>query len=84
MQALLERRFSLRAQGSNVRTELLAGATTFETLSYILFVQPAVFQAARIHRLCSPQACRRSPARAAPPRSRRRCVLPPPSDLPRL
>ena len=46
MLALLERRFSLRSQGSSVRTELLAGATTFATLSYILFVQPAVLHAA--------------------------------------
>lgn len=38
----LERRFQLAANGTTVRTEAVAGATTFLTLSYILFVQPAV------------------------------------------
>ena len=38
----LERLFRLREAGTTVRTELLAGATTFATLSYIIFVQPAV------------------------------------------
>ncbi|MEM7307398.1 MAG: NCS2 family permease [Planctomycetota bacterium] len=38
----LERRFGLREAGTTVRTEVAAGATTFVTLSYILFVQPAV------------------------------------------
>jgi adenine/guanine/hypoxanthine permease len=37
-----QRRFQLAALGTNVRTEILAGCTTFVTLSYILFVQPAV------------------------------------------
>lgn len=39
---LLDRAFRLREAGTSVRTELVAGATTFVTLSYILFVQPAV------------------------------------------
>jgi AGZA family xanthine/uracil permease-like MFS transporter len=34
--------FQLRAQGTDVRTEVVGGATTFVTLSYIIFVQPAV------------------------------------------
>ena len=38
----LERAFHLKANSTTVRTEVLAGATTFLTLSYILFVQPAV------------------------------------------
>lgn len=38
----LERRFGLAAEGTTVGRELLAGLTTFATLSYILFVQPAV------------------------------------------
>ena len=39
---MLERWFHLRANGTTVRTEVLAGGTTFLALSYILFVQPAV------------------------------------------
>jgi adenine/guanine/hypoxanthine permease len=42
----LERRFSLTASGTTVRTELLAGLTTFLTMAYIVFVQPAVLSAA--------------------------------------
>ena len=38
--------FNLAANGTTVRTELLAGATTFLTMSYIVFVQPAVLGAA--------------------------------------
>jgi AGZA family xanthine/uracil permease-like MFS transporter len=43
---LLERRFALTAHGTTVRTEVLAGLTTFLTMAYILFVQPAVLGAA--------------------------------------
>ena len=39
---LLERWFELAAHGSTPRTEILAGVTTFATLAYILFVQPAL------------------------------------------
>src|SRR5262245_62795136 len=42
----LERRFALGANGTTVRTELLAGLTTFLTMAYIVFVQPAVLSAA--------------------------------------
>ncbi|MFH0943877.1 MAG: NCS2 family permease [Planctomycetota bacterium] len=45
---LLTRRFRLREAGTTVRTESLAGLTTFLTLSYILFVQPGVMAAAGI------------------------------------
>lgn len=45
-QSFLERRFELASQGTTVGTEVLAGTTTFLTLSYILFVQPAVLSAA--------------------------------------
>ena len=34
--------FRLSENGTTVRTEIAAGATTFATLSYIIFVQPAV------------------------------------------
>src|SRR2546428_11170413 len=39
---MLERLFQLGAHGTDVRTEIIGGATTFVTLSYIVFVQPAV------------------------------------------
>jgi len=37
----LERWFKLRAHGTNVRTELLAGLTTFMVMAYIIAVNPA-------------------------------------------
>ena len=40
--AAIERLFHLREQGSDVRTEVVGGATTFVALSYIIFVNPAV------------------------------------------
>jgi AGZA family xanthine/uracil permease-like MFS transporter len=43
---LLDRWFRLEAQGTSVRTEVLAGATTFLAVAYIVFVQPAVLAAA--------------------------------------
>ena len=39
---MLERWFRLAERGTTVRTELLAGCTTFLTMAYIVFVQPAV------------------------------------------
>lgn len=39
---MLERMFRLSENGTAVRTEMLAGATTFLTMAYIIFVQPAV------------------------------------------
>jgi adenine/guanine/hypoxanthine permease len=42
MKGFLERAFRLRENGSTVRREVLGGATTFMTMSYIIFVQPAV------------------------------------------
>lgn len=39
---LTERLFQLRAHGSDVRTEMVAGLTTFLTMSYIVFVNPAI------------------------------------------
>jgi len=38
----LDNIFQLTANGTNVRTEVLAGITTFLTMAYIIFVQPAV------------------------------------------
>lgn len=39
---MLERWFKLSENKTNVRTEVLAGVTTFLTMAYIIFVQPAV------------------------------------------
>jgi AGZA family xanthine/uracil permease-like MFS transporter len=39
---LLERLFELEAHGTTVRTELLAGLTTFLTMAYIVFVNPSI------------------------------------------
>jgi AGZA family xanthine/uracil permease-like MFS transporter len=42
----LERRFRLRERRTDLRTELLGGLATFLTMSYILFVNPAILSAA--------------------------------------
>ncbi|PLR28190.1 guanine permease [Caulobacter zeae] len=39
---MLERLFKLQALGTNVRTEVLAGFTTFMTMAYIVVVNPAI------------------------------------------
>jgi len=40
--AALERYFGLEAQGTDVRTEFIAGLTTFLTMVYIVFVNPSI------------------------------------------
>ena len=40
--SLFERMFQLQQHGTTVRTELLAGITTFLTMSYIVFVNPEI------------------------------------------
>jgi AGZA family xanthine/uracil permease-like MFS transporter len=42
----IERQFQLTSHATTVRTEVLAGITTFMTMAYIIFVQPAVLSAA--------------------------------------
>lgn len=39
---LLERRFEVKGRGSDLRTEILAGVTTFLTMAYIVLVNPAI------------------------------------------
>ncbi|CAN5864700.1 NCS2 family permease [soil metagenome] len=39
---LLDRTFHLRERGTTVRTEVVAGLTTFMTMAYILFVNPSI------------------------------------------
>ena len=43
---LLERIFKLKEHGTNVRTEIVAGLTTFLTMAYIIFVNPSILSAA--------------------------------------
>ena len=50
MLRLLESRFKLSANHTTIRTEALAGLTTFLTMAYIIFVQPAVLGAAGMDR----------------------------------
>ncbi len=42
MRALIERRFGVAAASSSIRTEVLAGGTTFLTMAYIIVVNPAI------------------------------------------
>lgn len=42
MRETLDRFFELKDRGTNIKTELLAGATTFLTLVYIVFVNPTI------------------------------------------
>jgi AGZA family xanthine/uracil permease-like MFS transporter len=46
MSSYLERRFQLSANGTTASIEAVAGLTTFLTMAYIVFVQPAVLSAA--------------------------------------
>ena len=39
---MLQRLFALQARGSTVKREVVAGATTFMAMSYVLFVNPAM------------------------------------------
>jgi adenine/guanine/hypoxanthine permease len=50
MRQWLERTFRLAENGTTVRNELVGGATTFMTMSYIIFVQPAVLSLAGMDR----------------------------------
>ena len=42
MRAALERYFQFHELGTNWRTEILAGVTTFVTMAYIIFVNPSI------------------------------------------
>ena len=46
MSAALDRFFGYTARGSSLRVEALGGVSTFLTMSYILFVNPAILSAA--------------------------------------
>src|SRR6267143_5811140 len=46
LRARLERYFEFQLLGTNWKTEILAGVTTFMTMSYIVFVNPAILHEA--------------------------------------
>ncbi len=46
MNDFLERTFKLKENKTNVRTEIIAGITTFMTMAYIIFVNPSILSAA--------------------------------------
>ncbi|OGB88566.1 MAG: xanthine permease, partial [candidate division NC10 bacterium RIFCSPLOWO2_02_FULL_66_22] len=48
---MLERWFDLRAKGTTVGTEILAGVTTFMVMAYIIFVNPAILNFSGIKEL---------------------------------
>ena len=45
---MLERIFKLSENKTNARTEIVAGITTFLTMAYIIFVNPAILGAAQL------------------------------------
>ncbi|MDD6203251.1 MAG: NCS2 family permease, partial [Lachnospiraceae bacterium] len=42
---MLEKFFKLKENGTDVKTEILAGLTTFMTMAYILAVNPSILSA---------------------------------------
>jgi AGZA family xanthine/uracil permease-like MFS transporter len=46
---MLNRIFGLSDHGTSARTEMFAGLTTFLTMAYIIFVQPAVLSGVMLH-----------------------------------
>lgn len=48
MTNILERTFKLRENNTTIRTEVAAGVTTFLTMAYIIFVNPAILSEAGV------------------------------------
>src|SRR5438094_10436770 len=48
LRARLERYFEFQPLGTNWRSEILAGVTTFMTMAYIVFVNPSILNEARM------------------------------------
>ena len=44
--SMIDSYFEVTERGSNIKTEIIAGLTTFMTMAYILFVNPAILSAA--------------------------------------
>jgi AGZA family xanthine/uracil permease-like MFS transporter len=49
-ESVLERLFNLKESGTSVRTEVIAGITTFLTMSYIIFVNPEILSSTGMDR----------------------------------
>ncbi|AMS43057.1 MULTISPECIES: NCS2 family permease [Aminobacter] len=47
---MLEKYFNLKEQGTSVRTEVIAGVTTFLTMAYIIFVNPEILSSTGMDR----------------------------------
>ncbi|MCX7055909.1 MAG: NCS2 family permease, partial [Proteobacteria bacterium] len=43
---MLQRFFDLQGRGTSIRTEIIAGVTTFLTMAYIVVVNPTILGAA--------------------------------------
>ena len=65
---MLEKLFHLKEHGTTVRTEIIAGLTTFLTMAYILAVNPNILGTV-MDRSSAPR--RRCPSSSAPRRWRR-------------
>jgi xanthine/uracil/vitamin C permease (AzgA family) len=76
---MLYKNFGLKEQGTDIRTEFIAGITTFLTMVYIVFVNPAilsktgmdqgaVFVATCVAAAVSRPRASRRPRKPAPPR----------------
>jgi len=48
---MLERIFRLKENNTDLRTEVVAGLTTFMTMAYIIFVNPSILEAAGLPRI---------------------------------
>ena len=47
---MFEKYFKLKENGTNIRTEVIAGITTFLTMAYIIFVNPQILADAGMDR----------------------------------
>ena len=60
---MLEKLFQLKAHNTTLRTEILAGITTFLTMAYILFVNPSILaETGMDHGAVFVATCRRQPS----------------------
>ena len=64
---ILERVFKLSEKGTTVKTEILAGLTTFVAMAYIIFVNPSILADAGIPKEAAIAATVWSAVIAAPP-----------------
>ena len=70
---MIEKTFKLSAQGTSVRTEVLAGFTTFLTMAYIVIVDPTILGQAGMP-VAAVAAASAAPL-AAPVRRKRRPMI---------